>query len=466
MEFEAFINLTPGHARIMSIWMVLYNSIARANFMLETLDDPKVQGVIKTPGYGDWCKGECLFLRSFCNIRLWDLFRKAPNQNIRIGTIEESFLPPTHGFELLDQVIADLTEAIKLLPDSWDAKLKGRAFKNSARGLLVKAYMLRACYGDKIEGGNKNADYANAIRIFETIDPAQSQLVAKFGDNFDYRTENNSESLFELQASFNPGFQDNPWLNANFGGRSGSLGVTWQFFGISMGGVSTEYLCGSYYGPTKKLRDKFEADDPRLKETILNQNTNPSDNKWMQWPTLSDGSKYFGGYQFVKYINGEKMGPLDTDFSINSLNNPRLLRLADVKLLAAEAYLQTGNEPAARQQVNDIRQRARFSNGAEAAAPANLGTVTMENIMDERMRELCGEDDIRWMDMRRWHAAGYIDLATWAKSPLTMWGFDNSKLTAVEFEFDATKHVLFPIPQSEMERNPLMLHDGQNPGYN
>ena len=37
----------------------------------------------------------------------------------------------------------------------------------------------------------------------------------------------------------------------------------------------------------------------------------------------------------------------------------------------------------------------------------------MQWIMDERFRELSGEDDHRWFDLKRWHYAGYIDLGTW-----------------------------------------------------
>jgi hypothetical protein len=103
-------------------------------------------------------------------------------------------------------------------------------------------------------------------------------------------------------------------------------------------------------------------------------------------------------------------------------NNTRLLRLADVKLLVAEAYLQTNQMAKALEQVNQIRQRARRStlNSVPAVTPANLSTMTMQSIIDERMRELLGEEGIRWDDLRSWYKAGFINLGTWTKTDFGM----------------------------------------------
>jgi len=85
--------------------------------------------------------------------------------------------------------------------------------------------------------------------------------------------------------------------------------------------------------------------------------------------------------------------------------------------------------------------------------------VTINNIMDERLRELAGEEGIRWTDLRSWHAAGFINLGTWSAVDF---GYNYSE---ANFEFNASKHVLFPIPQKEMNSNPLMMASGNNPGY-
>ena len=457
-DLEAFVTLNPSNSSLTSYWSILYATISRANFMLEKLQDPKILEVIKTPGRADACKGEALFLRSYCNMRLWEDFRKAPNQNYRIKYIPDAYLEPTNGFELLDQAISDLKQAIDLLPNSWNTLNTGRVFKNSARGLLVKCYTLRACYANKYSG-NSTLDYQNAIHYFETIDPNVSSIVGvPFGDNFDYRTENNKESLFEYQASFNIK-EDNAWLNNNYGGDAGSVGAIWiQYWSHT----NTSYMFGSVFGPSQKLINMLKTTDPRFDETLIK--TYKSNVTGDTYPWVGKLWTVFGGYQFLKYINKDRRGALDTKYGNNSINNPRILRLADVKLLAAEAYLQTGNEPEARKQVNDIRLRARASKagGVASLTPADYtSTITMTEIMDERFIELAGEG-VRFSDLKRWHVAGYIDLSKWTS---TDFGYDQT-IKDAPFSFDTNIHLLFPIPTSEINRNPKMQASGNNPGYN
>lgn len=453
--YEAFSGLSPSNGRIGEIWEKLYFVANRANFMLEKLEDPEVIKVIKTPGMKDFNKGEALFLRAWVNMRLWDMFRKAPLLDKRIVSIDEAVLPPTKNFELLDAAIADLTEAASLLPDSWDQQNKGRVFKNSAYGLLVKCYVLRACYAQQYNG-NQGQDYANAISAFEKITSASTLEGVHFGHNFDYRTENNAESLYEYQASWAQK-QDNAWLDNNFGGESGSMGVMYHQFDTHWGNYGSG---GGSIGPTTKLISMFDPNDPRVNETFKKAEKVDNMGGSLWW--LGSKWGFFGGYQFVKYINGARGNSYEVTWQLQSGNNPRLLRLADIKLLAAEAYLKTGNMANATKQVNDVRKRARLStpDGIESPVPADYGTVTMQNIMDERMLELAGEEDFRWSDLKRWHASGEVNLASWKASDF---GYP---CDANLFQFDASKHILFPIPTQEINTNPLMKADGNNPGYN
>jgi hypothetical protein len=111
--------------------------------------------------------------------------------------------------------------------------------------------------------------------------------------------------------------------------------------------------------------------------------------------------------------------------------------------------------------VNDIRERARVSteDGTVSAIPADLTAVTMEDIMNERFRELAGEEGIRWTDLRSWHVAGFINLGSWTPADF---GYPYA---AADFKFDVNTHLLLPIPIGEMESNPLMAASGNNPGY-
>lgn len=455
-EYEAFSGFAPSDGRVAQVWQKYYYLIARANFILEKLELPEISEVIVTPGLKENNKGEVLFLRAYANFKLWDMYRKAPLQLTRIASIDQAVLPPSKGFELLDAAITDLEEAATILPESWSEENKGRIIKNSALGLLVKCYSVRACYADEYEGGNRTQDYNNAIVAFEKISSLTTIEGVHFGSNFDYRTENNAESLFEYQASHNQ-ISDNPWLDNDMGGPVGSFGAMYHYFDSHWGNYGSG---GGSIGPSPKLRALFDEQDPRIGETFkLAQNVSNVGGK-LWW--LGVEWNFFEGYQFVKYINGERGDRYDVDFQIMSSNNPRILRFADVKLLAAEAYFHTGAPDNATTQVNDVRKRARLStlDQVESPVPANYATVTFQNIMDERLFELAGEENIRWSDLRRWHSAGYINLATW--TPVDFgYPFDPSLFT-----FDVNKHLLFPIPTSEINSNPLMMADGNNPGYN
>lgn len=430
-SFDNFSGLNGSAGELAYVWQALYQVVNRANTMLEKINEN--QSVYTTPGLLNYNKGEMLFLRGWAFYKLWSWWGKAPVVTSRIvGLGDHLYSPPSEGHELLDTAVADLSTASGLLPAAWPADQTGRVTKDAAWGMLVKCYVTLADYD------HQNADdYQKALEAFSAISSSR-KLVGQYGENFDYRFENNTESLFEFQASESA--QENPFLGNDFGEGTGSMGAFYQFFENSWTNL------GTLIGPTQKLVDAFDPLDPRKNETF--QNT--TDPAW----------SFDGGYKFVKYINGDRNKYVGIA-AINSINNYRILRLADVKLLAAEAFLQTGQTANALTEVNDIRSRARKStpDGVASTQPAALSLVTMQDIMHERFVELAGEANIRWDDLRRWNAAGFVDLASWTKEDF---GFPP---TYSPFKFDAKVHVLMPIPTSEMDANPKMLAGGQNPGY-
>jgi len=153
----------------------------------------------------------------------------------------------------------------------------------------------------------------------------------------------------------------------------------------------------------------------------------------------------------------------------SSANNERLLRYADLKLVAAEAELKAGTTTAAIGHINDVRTRARgwalaeglITDGSVSADhPTNETNTTtiMQWIMDERFVELAGEGQ-RWWDLKRWHKAGDIDLTGWD-------GSDDCFSTNLSSSvlFDVNTHLLFPLPQDEIDINFAITEN--NPGYN
>jgi len=146
------------------------------------------------------------------------------------------------------------------------------------------------------------------------------------------------------------------------------------------------------------------------------------------------------------------------DYNCN-VNNPRLLRYADILLLKAEAIVRSGGSLSeAIKLINQIRQRARNSttNGVASLVPADRSisetnnTTILEWIFQERRLELAFEEGSRWVDLKRRHAAGEINLANWNFSSIRS-----------DFAFKTT-NLFFPLPQSEVSDNKNLK---QNSGY-
>lgn len=413
--FETFGPLQPSNGSLEMLYAAHYQMIARANVVLEKVEAAG-SDIYKTPNLQNYHKGEALFLRGYAFYDLWNLFGTSPLVTERVSS-DDQFTPPgTTGTELLDQAIQDFTDAAGLLPASWDATDAGRVTANSANGMLGKALIFRA----SATGGNAG-DYTAAIAAFNKISGAQLQ--ANFGDNFAFDKENNSESLFEFQASQAFGF-DNVWLSNDFDNAVGALSIFWGFYdnNFALFGRSR------FYG-TSKLLNTFDANDPRL-------------------PLTMDATDQ----TVKKYVTTDKLSPS----GVASVNNYRILRYADVLLLKAEAVLQSGGSTTeAIGYINEVRQRARAMSPGTEPADRSVGetdkNVIMQWIMNERLIELAGEGQ-RWFDLRRWQLQGILSMDN---------AFFSSNVPS-NMNFQLPKHLYFPIPNSEIDVNPNVK---QNTGY-
>jgi hypothetical protein len=476
-SIDNFKGFNSSDALNSAYWNLLMRLVNRANTMLDITE--KFKSVYKTPGLKDIHQGECYFLRGYAFFKLFENYGKPPVITKRITSVDDPLVysSETAGIAALDSAILDFKKAEVLLVNKkvWDNANTGRVTYNSVEGMLVKLYSLRAAYGT-----TKAEDYQNAIAAFGKIDQTITTIEGvKYGDNFDGHTENNKESLFEYQAGDAPS-GDLIWLDNDFGGNIGRQGACFVFFNMG-GGVF--WTWNQPLIPTKKLVNKFERNDPRFIECMdsvsIYSKKYDRDLMWF-------AGSYKTGFVFHKYMRpgifnnredhtkGLKYQPRDT-YGKNgygaaaTTTNPRILRFADVKLLVAEAYLETGNPSEALKQVNDVRTRARNSSidGTVSAVPADLISIDRQSIMDERMRELCGEEDHRLSDMRRWQKAGWIDINTWVATQPANSVIDNCwDITTDAANFDAsfisTKKLLFPIPQGETSSNPKVT---QNAGY-
>jgi hypothetical protein len=115
-------------------------------------------------------------------------------------------------------------------------------------------------------------------------------------------------------------------------------------------------------------------------------------------------------------------------------------RLAETYLLLAEAYLGQGNPGKAADAVNEVRKRA-------GASVIGAGQMTMDFLLDERIRELVGEESRRFTLVRTGKLVDRVKLY-------------NAAIKDKILDF----HALWPVPQSIIDANRDAVFP-QNPGY-
>lgn len=468
-----------SNASIGYIWNVSYRAVLRANLILQQLDQTDQLTDAQKARYA----GEAKFIRAYFNFILARYFGTPPVITEVATTIEETRPGNSQPGEIWDLMESDLEDAITGLAG---LKLEnGRASEWAARALLGKIELYRA------QWFNNPAKYQEAAtHLQEVVSSGQFSLVP-YEDNFKYTTENNAESIFELQASF--GTDINGWaaVDENGGGASSGSG---RPLATGAGGYNGVNAPGGFdWGDggiivTTSLVDEFEDGDPRAYFTFYSTGeqyghacgNNPAPYNY-RWSCSGDNVVVGGqsnwsvtGYTPAKYIrpyeNYAGGGMLNQSVS---QNNERLIRYADVLLMLAEAKLLGSNDVAgAAALVNEVRARARAaydraygSQSADAALyagmakPADLlpdrpSTASVsqmfEWIMHERRVELALEIT-RYDDLVRWLRAGLIQRAD----------IDFGDPTANSL-FDPSKNLLRPIPLGELDLDKNLT---QNPGY-
>lgn len=149
----------------------------------------------------------------------------------------------------------------------------------------------------------------------------------------------------------------------------------------------------------------------------------------------------------------------------NTSCNFPVIRYADVLLMAAEADLKANGSPGAQavEYYNQVRRRA-FGLPPRTASAVDVSTFSMQDIMDERSRELCFEgvrrnDLIRWGVMQQAMQLIQSDVQTNAPSAYVT----AATVAANNLVNNYPKHMLLPVPATEIDKQPALT---QNPGWN
>jgi hypothetical protein len=190
--------------------------------------------------------------------------------------------------------------------------------------------------------------------------------------------------------------------------------------------------------PEQWVVDQYDANDIRLGAYLL------EDTLYVQ------GAEYPDIYVLNKF-------PGNPDFwtgaSSNYRNQPKVFRLAEMYLIAAEAGAQNAaTEAAALDALNDLRTARGLT-----ALVGVTGTALMDEVKAERTRELLGEGS-RLDDLKRWGMGFSRTTPQNINCIVTGADFDTKVVAAGDDKF------VWAIPQRDVTTNPNIA-DQQNPGW-
>jgi hypothetical protein len=443
-------NWLPGNGDFNYVWQNSYKGVQRANVLIEQL--PKATQFQEEANKARY-EAEAKFMRAYYNFILAVNWGTPPLALSTINTVEGTRLPNSNPGEIWDAMVSDLKFAKQNLPAKWDAANLGRATAGAASGMLGKVLLYRA------QWENKPALYADAEAEFTSIISSGTySLMPNFSDNFALDMENNAESLFEIQFAYG---RDNNWYENdtqdNTGGGSGNgRYIMWRVAGE--GGNNAPGANAEGYGlvhVVPPLQNAFEPGDPRRAQTIFKQ----GDPTPFKYSDSTNNSVYNPGWSITgstpsKYILRDKSGTQVTGWQPNmGTNNERVLRYADILLMAAECKIlgPTSDLAGAAALINQVRRRADLTGTILADRPATASKEDMfQFLMRERRVELALESH-RYNDLVRWHRAGLINIKR---------DIDFGR-TAANTNW-SEKNLLKPMPQRELDLNNNLQ---QNPGY-
>ncbi len=408
-----------------AIWLKNYVGIYRANLLLEKIEDIEASDEFKTRVIA-----ECKFMRAYFYTELVRFFENIPLLTKTIGGPSEYSQTQNTAKEVYDQIGLDLVEAIEDLPTSIPAAENGRITKWAAEGLLARVFLFyNGVYGADIQAGSITVNRAKALEYLEDlINNGGFVLHPEYNELFKLKTEFGTESVFEISHGDSPAWWDWQYLR----GSEGNLAAQMQ--GPRVTG-SDHFNRGWSFAPVTEKLKQFMGNDPRVEGTIIKQED-------------LDGNLIKGyqhtGYFSAKYTSDSEHWGSDGQFEHNRTCNYRVIRFADVLLMAAEL-----GSPSAQDYLDEVRARVGL-----ASVPASI-----ENILKERRLELSLEG-IRYFDILR-------QGLSYANEQLTITGnrgpnYEGDQLL-FEVEFNSATKGFLPIPQQEIDLSGGTF--SQNAGY-
>jgi starch-binding outer membrane protein, SusD/RagB family len=354
---------------------------------------------------------EARFLRALYYFHLVRMFGPLPLQlTPTVGAVTQANRDEVA--KVYDAIVADLQFAKANLPATQ--KDYGRATQPAAQHLLALVYLTRAGPGDMASAATE----AKAV-----INSGLFSLLPKYSDLWNFNNEKNAEVIWSVQFTPDP-------LTTGPGNSSHLYFLmAYELFPGMVRDVaggrafkrfrSTSWLL-SLWDRTKDTR----YDDSYTTVYFANNASSiPKDATGKPKFAVGDTAIWMPGFEMTaaeiathpytiivpsKYtdaafpsFNKKFIDPFR--LTVNDVRGSRdwfVMRLAETYLLAAEALVRDGKPDEALPFVNAVRERAAKPGVLKAAMDVTAADMTLDFVLDERSRELAGEQ-MRWFDLTR-----------------------------------------------------------------
>ncbi len=446
-------------------WELLYKIAQESNILLNRCT-PEVAGsdyAVMT------AKGR--FLRALSYYYLVETFGPVPLLTKENTSPSNIITEVTRNSEsdIYTFMIGELTDILDVLPDK--TTLGGELTNTAVKMLLGKLHLTRA-YRDYADP----TDTDLAIGYFEEIIAAKDyKLLNKFSDVFSEDNQGNEEIIWAIQYGTDKNFNG----NGNASHTLYGFNITALYSGFALNqkdysamqrGIWTNPRVHEWFRHPEKdsrydatFKREFYYNDPTKVDTYGKLGIYMP--RWNDTATDTKGAAYFhpfkdasGNYTWYPAMSLMKWStdcmPMCQKFKLTKIEwggkgtrEDVVMRVADVYLLCAEAYLLKGDASSAMAHVNTILERAAGSEENYAALKiADVSEMTLDRLLEERGCELFGEHD-RWFDLKR-----------------TQTLLDRAKLNPLVEHYNnlSAKNLVRPIPYNERIKLKGLT---QNEGY-
>lgn len=410
-------NHGAGNSGISLHWEGLYQGIHRANLVIEKADEvPDISSSVR-----DELVAQARFLRAFHYYKLVALWGDVPLiEEVKREPGGESLATADDIYSFIED---DLEFAINNLPSSWDGDNVGRATSVAAEALWGRMELDRGSYGSAQD------HFENVVNNGEAPGGGSLQLVDDYFDNYSEETENNDESIFEIQFAEGTG---NDWFYQ--GGNGSNQTFRNQEYGFLQwrNVVASESVMDEMnVDGTDRVSD---VDDERAASTwyFACETYNSGQNVYTTASVDSTacgidaedhnvGDDIPSWKKYQVYYREQREG-----FVANSGVNFREIRYAEVLLGLAEAHIQQGNLGQAADYIDDVRTTHTSLSGYGSFSSED---EAMDALYHENVMEFTGDSALYHFLKRN---PSYLE----------------------QLNSDAFSPYLMPVPRNEIDNNP------------